>query len=385
MTNQFHPDDPYPYLQSVCAHEYFHAVQMAYRAYPYEDEKAWFYELTAMWAEERVFDDLNELYYTLDDYYSDIDKSIYLYGGLHIYGAWVWAEYLSQNYGNDIIKRTFERLIYNPSSIRSLKSALGDYSLDLNMEFTLFSGWNYFTGANYQPGFFEEAQDFPSTVPITTFHNSYPFDWQVQQDILENLGISYVFFENPGIEKGDLIIEVKTDVLYPEGVCVAGIYDNGEEIELQIAKLPAGETIEITVEDFNDCTGAVMAVNWSYRDFTEYGTADYQYKARIDSSMVGIHTEVEAVLPEGITVLGNYPNPFNLSTEITFYWNSNPSYYTITIYDITGRQVDALTGNTITGENRVNWTADEELSTGIYFYQLNVENKSDAGRMLLLK
>jgi len=66
MFSEHHPYDPYPLLKATCAHEYFHAVQMAYRGYG-SDPKPWFFELSAMWAEERVFDDLNERYYNLEE------------------------------------------------------------------------------------------------------------------------------------------------------------------------------------------------------------------------------------------------------------------------------------------------------------------------------
>jgi len=384
MFTENHPNDPYPYLKSVCAHEYFHAVQMAYRT-RHGDEKPWFYELTAMWAEERVYDELNELYFNLEDYYSDIDNSIYLHGGLHMYGAWVFAEYLSQNYGNDIIKRTFERLIINPSSIQCIQNTLLEDNLDFNEEFTLYSIWNYFTGTNYHYGFFEESMYFPTTVPVLSSHAHYPVDWEEKQDAVENLGISYIYFDNPGINKGSLIVDFKSDFLHPEGVCLAGIYQDHRSPSIQMFKVQAGDSIRIVLENFNECDGAVMAVNWSYQDTSLYGTADYYYKAEIDTFTTSITTGTEAALPESFTLNGNYPNPFNLSTEITFYWNFNPSYYTIAFYDITGRQVGALTGSAVTGENRVNWSANENLASGVYYYRIEVDQQSDVGRMLLLK
>lgn len=384
MITENHPEDPYPYLQGVCAHEYFHAVQMAYRANP-SDEKPWFYELTAMWAEERVFDDLNELYYNLEDYYSDIDQSIYLQGGLQMYGAWVLAEYLSQNYGNDIIKKIFERLIINPSSISSLIRVLEDYDSDLNTEFTLLTGWNYFTGDNYYPGFFEEAMDFPTTVPLLASHDEYPVDWQNYDNVIANLGVSYIYFENPGISDDKLIIEVQSDSRYTEGVCVGCIYDDNRPIELQTYKLYMGECQEIKVNKFSECNGVFMAVNWSYEGQSNYGTAGFSYKAQLDTDMVGIIADTEPVIPEGVTLTGNYPNPFNLSTEITFYWNLNPSYYKLALYDITGKQVDLIRGNAVAGENRVNWKANDNLSSGVYFYRLTTGEYSGNGRMLLVK
>ncbi len=384
MFTDHNPTDPYPHLKGVCAHEYFHAVQMAYRGH-LVDQKPWFYELTAMWAEERVFDDLNELYYNLDDYYSDIDKSIYLHGGFHMYGAWVLAEYLSQNYGNDIIKHVFEKHITNPSSIGSLASALNSKGLDINREFTILTGWNFFTGPNYHNQFFEEGMSFPATVPVVNSYSSYPTGWQENGDAIENLGVNYIYFDNPGISKGDLVVTVKADEQYHEMICLAGIYDGSRPISLGIHKAMAGETIQVRVQNFNEYTGAIMAINWSYQDSVIHDLADYSYSAFVESLSVDIVDGVEPVIPESFSLNGNYPNPFNLSTKITFYWNFNPSYYTIAIYDITGRQVETVTGTALTGENKVNWRASDDLSSGVYYYNLTAGERSKVGRMLLLK
>ena len=384
MRNEHHPNDPYPFLKVTCAHEFYHAVQLAYRGNPM-DETSWWYELTAVWAEDLVFDEVNEHYYYLSDYFPKIHNSIYLSGPPHSYGAWVFAEYLSERYGKSIIREVFEKLkTDNNESIFAINDVLSDYMLEFNIEFSLFSGWNYFTAENYKDGFYEEGEAFPISVPISDSHYYYPVNWINNQIELENLGISYIYFGSPDIPKGDLVISFQSSENYPEGVCLAGIYDD-RPISLKAYKLDANETYEFRVTEFDHCYGAVLAINWSYQGFSEIeNTAGYKYSAYIDSLIDGI-AEGEPPVPGEFTIIGNHPNPFNLATEITFYWNSNPSYYNISIYDITGRQVEAFGGSADTGINQVKWKANDDLTSGVYFYRLSVDDNSLGGRMLLLK
>jgi hypothetical protein len=74
----------------------------------------------------------------------------------------------------------------------------------------------------------------------------------------------------------------------------------------------------------------------------------------------------------------NYPNPFNLTTEIR-YELPVMSHVTLKIYDILGREVIMLVDeeNAI-GSNTVRWdgknSAGRQMSGGMYFYQLKTSN-----------
>ena len=45
-------------IQITAAHEFFHAIQFSYNAY----ERFWIMEATATWAEDEIYDDVNDLY-----------------------------------------------------------------------------------------------------------------------------------------------------------------------------------------------------------------------------------------------------------------------------------------------------------------------------------
>jgi hypothetical protein len=89
-------------------------------------------------------------------------------------------------------------------------------------------------------------------------------------------------------------------------------------------------------------------------------------------------------LPTDFVLHGNYPNPFNATTTISFTLSSH-SEVDLAVYDVLGRRVAQLVdGQLIAGDHRVAWNADG-VSSGLYFYRLSVEGRVDGGRMVLLK
>ena len=66
-----------------------------------------------------------------------------------------------------------------------------------------------------------------------------------------------------------------------------------------------------------------------------------------------------------------YPNPFNPSTAISYKLQA-ASLVSLTVYDITGREVTTLvTGHSSLGEHRIVWDA-EDLPSGVYFVRLKI-------------
>ena len=83
---------------------------------------------------------------------------------------------------------------------------------------------------------------------------------------------------------------------------------------------------------------------------------------------VGI-TEQLTCLPDDIKLIGNYPNPFNSTTTISFTMERS-RFVTLRIYNLLGREVQKLVeGNKRQGLHNVIFDASG-LSGGIYFYRL---------------
>ena len=93
--------------------------------------------------------------------------------------------------------------------------------------------------------------------------------------------------------------------------------------------------------------------------------------------------------PEEITLLRNFPNPFNLSTTISFSLTLS-DFTELVIYNIMGQKVRTLlTDYQMAGTHSVVWDGRDDLgksvSSGIYLNNLKAGNTECTGKMLLIK
>lgn len=109
-------------------------------------------------------------------------------------------------------------------------------------------------------------------------------------------------------------------------------------------------------------------------------TGLYQYRLKqIDldgnynfSEIVG----VEINSPHNFYLYQNYPNPFNSSTIIS--WHSPISgRHTIKLYDLLGREIETIIDDYYdAGKHSLLYNIKSEITSGVYFYQLRIENPS---------
>ncbi len=99
-------------------------------------------------------------------------------------------------------------------------------------------------------------------------------------------------------------------------------------------------------------------------------------------------------LPTTSYQLQNYPNPFNPETEISFSIagsENNMQKVSISVFNIRGQKVKTLVNETTEpGRYSVIWDSKDQngklCSSGIYFYKLEIDNKTiKSKKMLLLK
>ena len=86
---------------------------------------------------------------------------------------------------------------------------------------------------------------------------------------------------------------------------------------------------------------------------------------------------------------GNYPNPFNPETTISFY-TAEPSDTEISIYNIHGQKVRQLVNeNLSTGQHSVVWDgkddAGDEVASGIFFYKMKSGDYVSYKKMIMIK
>jgi len=168
-------------------------------------------------------------------------------------------------------------------------------------------------------------------------------------------------------------------------------------IDLQVAITLNGTTSSVAGE-LVDANGTVVAVNNSTGNnpFTLTAPAPGIYTVnagfknpnrRWDSVMVDISvTDIgeNASIPILYKLYDNYPNPFNPSTTLRYYL-PEASLISIKIYDTVGKNVAVLVNEVKTaGTHQIEFNA-VGLSSGIYYYSIQVGTFSETKKMILMK
>jgi probable HAF family extracellular repeat protein len=142
-------------LEVTAAHEFYHAIQFGYD----EGAMSWLQEATATWAEDEVYDDVNDNLQYLPKWFQSpwvpldaddfADTSISYRG--HWYGSWIFFRYVSEHVGGrDMVRSIWEHLlaydnIHTESSFLAFDDAFADASLTFRDVFKDFGIANRFS------------------------------------------------------------------------------------------------------------------------------------------------------------------------------------------------------------------------------------------------
>ncbi len=96
------------------------------------------------------------------------------------------------------------------------------------------------------------------------------------------------------------------------------------------------------------------------------------------------------ILPLITELTGNYPNPFNPETTISFSITQNSDFVTLEVFNLKGQKVKTLINEKLpAGNHQVIWDGKNEnnksVSSGIYFYKMNSNNYTSIKKMILMK
>ena len=81
-------------IQVTAVHEFFHAIQFSYNCY----EKIWLMEATAVWSEDELYNDINDLYRYMPSWFANNHKSINDESN-HMYGSFIYFQYIDEHLG----------------------------------------------------------------------------------------------------------------------------------------------------------------------------------------------------------------------------------------------------------------------------------------------
>jgi hypothetical protein len=105
----------------------------------------------------------------------------------------------------------------------------------------------------------------------------------------------------------------------------------------------------------------------------------------------GVQEKPTVALPQELTLIGAYPNPFNPTTTISYNLNS-AGQVKLQVFDVLGRTVSEIAlGSQTAGTHKTQFTA-ADLSSGVYFYRLQwvsaangLTHFSSTSKLMILK
>ncbi|MDI6909973.1 MXAN_6640 family putative metalloprotease [Nocardioides sp.] len=173
--HEFPTHTPLQNLQVTAAHELFHAVQFAYDYF----EDGWFMEATATWAEDEVYDDVDDnLQYLRRSPLTQPARSMDHFEsyGLRQYGDWIFFRYLTESLaGRKGGLPTLVRDLWvradgaeggpDDYSIQAVAHVLADRGTSLRASWVAFADANRRPGTSYDEG---RANDYPTAPPART-------------------------------------------------------------------------------------------------------------------------------------------------------------------------------------------------------------------------
>ena len=107
-------------------------------------------------------------------------------------------------------------------------------------------------------------------------------------------------------------------------------------------------------------------------------------------TMLNLEEKDSHVISDEISLLGNYPNPFNPSTEIAFELGKSYGIVSLKVFNLMGQTVfETSIKDVRAGNHKITWEGSDMsgalVPSGLYLYQISTDTKSVIGKMTLLK
>ena len=373
-------------IQVTSAHEFFHAVQYGYDGW----EAGWLLESTAVWMEEHHYDDINDCYQYLQEFFSEPYLAIN-YDVNRGYGAYIYFSYLTDNQvSNRFIRTIFERSRdYNSFdvdySILTVISALNDYDLDFETVTHDFFIANGMLSSSDSAGIYQyvESNTFPMDLPTLEQNISISSDTTLYlyNQVLETYSALYYLVDTKDSSWSNLVIDLITQDSENMRYYTTSIVEHKNDSTLSTFDVLTAQTQTIDVSSVDTVIFVVSAFG--------YDTIYSEFSMRIiKNSGIQMDNDLELIpITNQYSLYNPYPNPFN--AQVTIHYNiPNNSPFDITIYDILGSKVRSFQSKN-NGNQSITWNGLDQngisVSSGIYIVKMNANSFAQSKRILLLK
>ncbi len=373
-------------IEVTSAHEFFHAVQYGYDGW----EAGWLLESTAVWMEEHHYDNINDCYQFLQEFFDEPYLAIN-YDVNRGYGAYIYFSYLTDNrVSNNLIRTIFERSReYNSYdvdySIPTVMAALNDYDLDFETvthDFFIANGMlsNSDSAGVYQ---YNEASAFPMDLPTLeqTITASSDTTIYYYNQMLETFSALYYLVDTEDTTWNNLVIDLLTQDSENMRYYVTSIVEHKNDSTPNTYDVLTAQTQTIDVSSVDSVIFVVSAFG--------YDTINSEFSMRIiKNSSEEMATDLELIpIINQYSLHDPYPNPFNAQVTIHYTIPTNQPV-NISIYDILGNEIRRFPHQKM-GKQAIIWNGMDRygipVSTGIYIVNMKANSFTQSRRILLLK
>jgi len=374
-----HP--PLESLRVTVAHEYHHAIQLAYGlpgVVPPFYEYTWFAEASATYHEDIFYDGIDDYYYYLPSFldYPEISldaDGITVGPANHKYGAAIWVWYLHRTFGEDADRRIWE--IIGDDGVAPLEAHRRFFSEEgtaLRQAWGEFSLWQVHTGPRADPSrYFREGADYPEVkiLPQETF--------DIVSVDLPRLAAAYYSSDVPDPAWGGVALRVLPAEPAEWGLGVGGETPSQSLAGAIVNGSPAGSGSSVELLDWS-AYQALMRWAWT-GDNTDPDTGSSVTRGADLEGRVSSRLTAQQVAGSGFQLLQNYPNPFRPGRmDNTFFALSldETSDVSLEVRSMNGRRIWQHTlaslpaGRHFTADLGVGWDGREEgggyVPSGVY-------------------
>lgn len=423
----------YDNVRVTVAHEFFHSIHFGYDAFEFEylpsdpdPVRPYWQELSATWMEDIVYDYINDYLSYLPFFYNYPWLSLRTFSNnfsfpervFHPYASCVWAFYLQERYGIDIIKRIWEECgaTQGFNLFPAIDSAIMEFTggdTGFTEAFSEFTIWNYFTGNRAILGnFYSEANIFGVSIDIDTIHIVRTTDavlvpLGVKSNPPQNLAANYVVFIPNPLSPQD------TDWLHIDFFADSFFSNPGWKVS--VIPYKSGLVPQPGQFCFNFPSGLAEIYKWgNYDSITIIPTPVsfpnsfngnlYGYQAFYDTTFDSCTTGPTVFITRD-SIFQNFPNPFVIRSTSDF------TYFPFTLSEQSNVFIDILTpdGNLVkriktaqplagnqSYKNKsflsffgLAWDGKNEkgnyVASGVYFYRVKTKHADKLMKLVVVR
>jgi hypothetical protein len=363
------------------AHELHHAIQVGNYSGDKFDIDPFFYEMTSTSMEEFVYDDVNDYYAYMRNYFINPNRIFNSFRSSTVdgYDMAIWNIFLQNKFGYGIIKKQWE-MLPGSSALAAIQSSLYDEGSSLTQALNEFGIWTFFTKYRAVPGkYFEEAANYPpgNNSPIKLITTSYIPNSPVSLDKIKATSNNFLAFVNTSATPPDTLVAIITNSDYVSAI------DSASKDFL----------FEYTLAS-DSSEGSVMLANNYFAKFDVDEPNFWSVSEVLNNEVVRQNGTIIPPTAKGNELFA-YPNPFYYNkiynngcncikiiadskgepeADFNVYTPAMELVYAAKIpFDITGKIL--------------NWEIrkipDKKLASGVYIYVVKVGDETNAGKLVI--